>query len=83
MAKYTLPGLPGELEKRFWTTADLARVSGLTWATVYKAEQGEPISAATAKKIEQALEAIPPSATALSLLNGIRLEGGGGDAKEN
>ena len=44
MAKYTLPGLPRELAKRFWTTADLARVSGLTWATVYKAEQGETIS---------------------------------------
>ena len=67
--KVRLPGLHAELEARFWTIADLVRASGLTWSTVYNAERGEAVSPATAKKIEAALEASPPSSTALRLLN--------------
>lgn len=63
-----LPGLRHQRELRCWSVADLARAAGLTWPTAAQADAGEDVSAATARKIHDALEASPPSDTAKRLL---------------
>jgi hypothetical protein len=62
-----LKGLRQQRELRCWSLADLARATGLTWPTVAQADAGAEVSAATARKIRDALEANPPSATALHM----------------
>jgi hypothetical protein len=63
-----LPGLRRQRELRYWSIADVARASGLSWPTAAQADAGEEVSLATARKILAALEASPPSETALRLM---------------
>jgi hypothetical protein len=65
-----LPGLKRERELRCWAVVDLARAAGVTWATAALADDGSEVSPGTARKLLAALEASPPSATAIHLLSG-------------
>jgi hypothetical protein len=60
---------------RFWTIADLARAAGVTWTTASIAYDGGGVSKPTARKIEAALAACPPSRIALDLLQAGLLPG--------
>jgi hypothetical protein len=70
-----LPGLQRQCELRFWTIAGLARAAGVTWTAVSIAHDGGDVSKPTARKIEAALAASPPSRTALDLLGAGLLPG--------
>lgn len=63
-----LLGLRSQRELRCWSVADLARVAGCTWPTAAHADGGGEVSAATARKMLLALEASPPSRTAMALM---------------
>lgn len=65
-----LPGLRSQRELRCWSVADLARAAGCTWPTAAQADMGGEVSPGTARKILLALEASPPSPTAMALLSG-------------
>lgn len=64
-----LPGLRSQRELRCWSVADLARAAGCTWPTAAQADDGGDVSPGTARKILLALEASPPSPTAMALLS--------------
>ncbi len=63
-------------ELRDWTVADLARAAAVTWPTAALADRGGEVSLATARKILAALEANPPSITALSMATSALVVGG-------
>jgi hypothetical protein len=65
-----LPGLRQQRELRCWAVVDLARAAGVTWATAALADDGSEVSPGTARKLLAALEANPPSPTAVHLLSG-------------
>jgi hypothetical protein len=58
-----------ELAKRAWQQADLAREARLSEPTVRAVLRGRRVSAATALKVVQALERIPPNERLVALLN--------------
>ncbi len=65
-----LLGLRHQRELRCWAVVDLARAAGVTWATAALADDGSEVSPGTARKLLAALEASPPSETAIHLVNG-------------
>ncbi|PZR85393.1 MAG: hypothetical protein DLM67_25785 [Candidatus Nephthysia bennettiae] len=48
---------------------DLARAAGVSWETAAQADNTADVSPMTARKILLALEANPPSATAVALID--------------
>ncbi len=65
-----LLGLRHQRELRCWAVVDLARAAGVTWATAALADDGSEVSPGTARKLLAALEANPPSETAIHLVRG-------------
>ena len=69
----TLPWVRPERLLRSWSLVDLTARSGLSYPTCWRADRGEPVTAATSAALQAAFDAAPVSAERREVYAGTRL----------